>query len=1184
MAFAVRNARDVRDGLGFNVGGRNGIEITATATDVAKALEYVGARWLRTEINGAEVTYGKNVQDALVAQKYNNPNLKCQLLVNGYLAFASTYPWSAKQSGMVLGYISDWQGQDGKSIIRAVEGPNEMNSNDFQGGHTAGGEQCCIVDTTNAIQSYSGTAIGSQPDSNSDAAMIQWTAKMASTLQPTLKNNGIELLSPTYSGYYFVPWQGNQNVSAYADRGCYHSYNNSTGQTGGNAGSGMPCSAYAHANNPGVDMSQFYQSAALGLMGDAKASMVISETRASMASSGPFTAASSARSDMCWFFDFMVLGGKRMMYFDLLEDTTNAGGGWGFLQADFVTPYPIAICMKNTMNILSLKKSYQSSDNNNDTASFTPKFNGSTLTVSTPTAPSGAGASISTFPNINVVQPGVLVMPKSDGSTIIAVWNEPSVQTSSGSGGQVIPSAASCTVNFGSTQTYNVYDITGQGGNTSAMSPNVTTTPYIANASGSSVTVNLYGMPVLIELVAAVATTVPAAPSGFTLGTTTSTRQTVTFTAGSTGQANSPDNFILQYQKGGTTGTWITQATITASNTSYTYYGLDISSLYYFRMFASNSIGQSASPTSNLSATTLGQQTSSTPGLIQTATARDDGTNVTSHTLSLGSVPQTGNSVYVFFNGYGGTGGVSNSITAPSGSTVVSGPNYNSQEVTWCWKMPASAVTSNSFTFSNFDSGNNAGWKLAEVSNATTESADQGAVSSVTATAITWPLVTPSSSNCVRLSLLSMQQKVTTVGSGSTGVTVQRADTSAAFHVGILASETASTTSPVNIALTGATASDPDAYLNLTIYGKSLPNQVANLSYTNLTSTTLTLSWTSQGANVTSYRVEQSTDSGTTWTKLVDVTASTSSYAVTGLTSNTGYQFRVTAYNDSGTGSPSTAVSLTTSTAPAIQVIQSAIGTDQTGSSSVTATFQTAPTVGNTLVFYFVTKKTGNTGLTPGIPASAAAHTITIGTDNNADSAHMFWTQTVTSTTGTGFTYTGYVDLATLCVVEVQGVVSIDTPTHQATLTYSDGASGSITLPVTAPSTTSQPSLGLYFIGVDVPPLSWGTMPSNITLLRSTVSTSASAVSFHGAAALQVASSVTAGDKSIPMNSTGITQGAAPMMAGVNLIGQTSTAVPPGSTTLTFGTATTTTQPLSWTAASNATSYQIKYSTNSNMT
>src|SRR3989442_431756 len=82
-------------------------------------------------------------------------------------------------------------------------------------------------------------------------------------------------------------------------------------------------------------------------------------------------------------------------------------------------------------------------------------------------------------------------------------------------------------------------------------------------------------------------------------------------------------------------------------------------------------------------------------------------------------------------------------------------------------------------------------------------------------------------------------------------------------------------------------------------------------------SSQISLSWTAPtdngGSAITGYKIEKSTDGGTTWSTLVANTGNTATtYSDTGLTHTTTYTYRVSAINSIGTRSSSSVASATT--------------------------------------------------------------------------------------------------------------------------------------------------------------------------------------------------------------------------------------------------------------------------------
>ena len=110
------------------------------------------------------------------------------------------------------------------------------------------------------------------------------------------------------------------------------------------------------------------------------------------------------------------------------------------------------------------------------------------------------------------------------------------------------------------------------------------------------------------------------------------------------------------------------------------------------------------------------------------------------------------------------------------------------------------------------------------------------------------------------------------------------------------------------------TASSGDFWDDVAIEVKS---SITGNTATAASSSQINLSWTAPanngGSAITGYKIERSTDSGSTWSAIVSSTGSTATtYSDTGLIASTAYTYRVSTINSAGTSQPSNTASATT--------------------------------------------------------------------------------------------------------------------------------------------------------------------------------------------------------------------------------------------------------------------------------
>jgi hypothetical protein len=179
-------------------------------------------------------------------------------------------------------------------------------------------------------------------------------------------------------------------------------------------------------------------------------------------------------------------------------------------------------------------------------------------------------------------------------------------------------------------------------------------------------------------------------------------------------------------------------------------------------------------------------------------------------------------------------------------------------------------------------------------------------------------------------------------------------------------------------------------YIN-TAYAATVPGSPTGLTATG-GNTKGILSWTAPdngGSAITDYVVDFKLSASPTWSTFADGTSTAISATVTGLTNGSSYDFRVSAVNAIGQGSPCTPVTTIPNVVPGTPTI----GTATAGDAQATVTFS-APSTGAPILYYTATASTNGGSAS----ATSAGSPITVTGLTNG----VFYTLKVTATNAIG--------------------------------------------------------------------------------------------------------------------------------------------------------------------------------------
>ena len=395
-------------------------------------------------------------------------------------------------------------------------------------------------------------------------------------------------------------------------------------------------------------------------------------------------------------------------------------------------------------------------------------------------------------------------------------------------------------------------------------------------------------------------TTVPGAPTGLTATASGSTAINLSWTApGSTG-GSAITGYKIEVSPNGTSG-WTDQAADTNSTaTTYAHTGLAAGDTRHYRVSAINTNG-TGDPSNVDSATTDATVPDAPTGLTATASGATQIDLSWSAPGSTGGSAITGYKIEVSSDGGSSwsdlVANTSNTTTTYAHTGLTAGDTRHYR---------VSAINANGAgTASNVDS-------------ATTGTTVPGAPTGLTATA--------SGSTAINLSWTAPGStggsaitgyKIEVSPNGTSGWTDQAADTNSTAttyaHTGLAAGDTRHyRVSAINTNGTGDPSNVDSATTDATV-----PDAPTGLTATASGATAINLSWTAPGSTggsaITGYKIEVSSNGGSSWTNLVANTGNaTTTYAHTGLTAGTTRHYRVSAINANGAGTASNVANATT--------------------------------------------------------------------------------------------------------------------------------------------------------------------------------------------------------------------------------------------------------------------------------
>ena len=397
------------------------------------------------------------------------------------------------------------------------------------------------------------------------------------------------------------------------------------------------------------------------------------------------------------------------------------------------------------------------------------------------------------------------------------------------------------------------------------------------------------------------ATTVPGAPTGLTATASGTTQIDLSWSAPASTGGSAITGYKIEVSPNGTSG-WTDQVANTGNaNTTYAHTGLASGDTRHYRVSAINANGAG------------------------TASNVDSATTASTNTAAMGAPTITG------------TAQVGQTLTAAT-TGITDADGLTSPTYTYQWirvdgtdEADIAAANSSTYTLVDADLGTTIKVKVSFTDDASNSETLTSAATVTVTTTPGAPTGLAATANGPSQIDLAWSAPASTGGSAITGYKIESSSDGGSSWSDLVANTSNTTTTYAHTGLTAGTTrhyrvsainangTGVPSNVDSATTGTTVPGAPTGLTATASGTTQIDLAWSAPastgGSAITGYKIESSSDGGSSWSDLVANTSNTTTtYAHTGLTAGTTRHYRVSAINANGAGTASNVDSATTGT------------------------------------------------------------------------------------------------------------------------------------------------------------------------------------------------------------------------------------------------------------------------------